>query len=672
MLFNDADEELVKAWVIKKLEDVSDADADVLADYVLALVKTDEPDASAKSNCIENLKDFLGDGSEKFVRELFAALASKSYDPSRPPPKPSRATYRPPRRASFEPPPQHPGSKKRSYHDWDRDESQSAIYEGHARPTKQARQGGRGFDCGSWPQRVLQPPTPPPGMPPFDPGNPLASLHVMYQAMGMIPPGFPAPPGAPSFANGSGSGHNRCRDYDTKGFCTRGASCPYEHGEDPHVVTGNEYDPNNATLLHVQPTRTGIVSTSAPISHRGGQRGRGRYRGGKRAEISQYGPNSDRSNTTIVVENIPEEKHDEQSVRDFFGQFGSVEEITLQPHRHIAIVKFGDFESANAAHQSPKVIFDNRFVKVYWHTGDNVPKLSNEARNIYQHEEDQMINGEQEPEIDLEDIARRQEEAQRRYEEKIRKQAEAQKEKEAINAQLQAIESTKEALKAKLFKTPIPPGGATAAPNGAGENEHTKALRAQLAQLEEEAKTLGIDPNAAVSDWSGPHSFYRGRGRGRGGFRGRFRGRGSYHTSYRGGAVKRLDNRPKTVCVAFADGTYGDHEEALRSHLLINATESATLHKHPGRADAALVSFPERYLAENFWGQTAVAALPIQIAELSWWTQSLPETANDTTLTDNDMQMEHPSESSEAAQLKEEEAAEPRDLDVADDDDRWG
>ena len=37
----------------------SDADADVLADYVLALVKSDEPDDQVKQNCLANLEDFL-------------------------------------------------------------------------------------------------------------------------------------------------------------------------------------------------------------------------------------------------------------------------------------------------------------------------------------------------------------------------------------------------------------------------------------------------------------------------------------------------------------------------------------------------------------------------------------------------------------------------------------
>lgn len=39
----------------------SDADSDVLADYVLALVRSEDSDEQVKVNCLENLEDFLRD-----------------------------------------------------------------------------------------------------------------------------------------------------------------------------------------------------------------------------------------------------------------------------------------------------------------------------------------------------------------------------------------------------------------------------------------------------------------------------------------------------------------------------------------------------------------------------------------------------------------------------------
>ena len=66
----------LKKWIVKRLEDMlvhpdsfrafahtkyisSDADSDVLADYVLALVRSEDSDDQVKQNCLENLEDFL-------------------------------------------------------------------------------------------------------------------------------------------------------------------------------------------------------------------------------------------------------------------------------------------------------------------------------------------------------------------------------------------------------------------------------------------------------------------------------------------------------------------------------------------------------------------------------------------------------------------------------------
>jgi len=59
MHFTEAETEELKKWVVKKLEDISDADSDVLADYVLALVKSEESESQVRANCLENLEDFL-------------------------------------------------------------------------------------------------------------------------------------------------------------------------------------------------------------------------------------------------------------------------------------------------------------------------------------------------------------------------------------------------------------------------------------------------------------------------------------------------------------------------------------------------------------------------------------------------------------------------------------
>ena len=258
-------------------------------------------------------------------------------------------------------------------------------------------------------------PTPPPGFPSFDPNNPLAGLLAM-QAMGFPLPGMPPLPLAgspPAFGQAGSPGRDlppgrkeRCKDYDTKGFCALGSVCPYGHGADHIVVPPSaegiyisslrnlrikqdydanepvpEYDPNKASLA-VEPHKP-TNGHGSYDGHRNGDRGRGRGRGRGdrggfssnrgRASFSHAGPNFDRSNTTVVVEQIPEEKFDEQSVRDFFSQFGNIVDIQMQAYKRLAIVKFDDYFAARSAYDSPKVIFDNRFVKVYWYKPDAVP-----------------------------------------------------------------------------------------------------------------------------------------------------------------------------------------------------------------------------------------------------------------------------------------------------------
>lgn len=66
MHLEDEDANDLKTWVVGRLQNISDADSDVLADYVLALLKTDTPDVQLKVDVSENLEDFLKDRMSRF------------------------------------------------------------------------------------------------------------------------------------------------------------------------------------------------------------------------------------------------------------------------------------------------------------------------------------------------------------------------------------------------------------------------------------------------------------------------------------------------------------------------------------------------------------------------------------------------------------------------------
>lgn len=344
------------------------------------------------------------------------------------------------------------------------------------------------------------------------------------------------------------------------------------------------------TLIEYDPTKSSIFDTQRGKDANRGDRGRGRGRGrgdrggmsrgrGGRPEFSAVGPTDDKTITTVVVDNIPEDKYNEDVIREHFSEFGNIVEITMEGFKkNLALIKFEDHESAHRAWSSPKAIFDNRFVKVYWYK----PKKPEG--------DDQQGSKEQDtPMFDKDAFDAKQAEAQKVHEERMQKRKAAEEARLALEKQREELIKKQEEEKAKLLQR-LGAAEAEAGANGSAAadgtgldaggdaSEQTKSLRAQLAALEAEAKSLGIDPSA------GAQSF-RGRGRGMGGYRGRGRAgfdpsyRGSYRGGYRGrgagagagagrGAVLRLDNRPRRVAISGAELT-GDKDEALRQYLIV-------------------------------------------------------------------------------------------------------
>ena len=351
-----------------------------------------------------------------------------------------------------------------------------------------------------------------------------------------------------------------------------------------------EYDPRNALMgaMQTSPTTNGH-STSRDQHRHANTRDRGRGdRGGftprrqnNRADFSQAGPNHDRSITTIVVERIPEEKFEEQFVRDFFSEFGDIVEVSMQPYKRLALVKYDNYNSALEAYDSPKVIFDNRFVKVYWYNPNTLPTPPSSAK----HAANASESKENKQPFDKEEFERNAMAAQKKLEEKNAQMKEMNEKRQALEkqkeelAQKQAEEKRKliEKLEAKGVKSDeisnasAPPNGANGT-NGTDDSKvsaHTKALRAKVAELEAEAKSLGLD--SALSDYTP-----RGRGRGRG--RGSYRGWEGFNTSsprgrggYRGRVASsgyNLDLRTKKVAISGVEFDAAK-DEALRHFLLV-------------------------------------------------------------------------------------------------------
>lgn len=309
---------------------------------------------------------------------------------------------------------------------------------------------------------------------------------------------------------------------------------------------------------------------------RGGRKNRGPKKGGARAPFSADGPVHDRSKSTIVIENIPEESFNEDMVRDFFSQFGSIQEVSMQPYKHLAIVKYDKWGSANAAYKSPKVIFDNRFVKVFWYKdeSDMLPASVPVNGGNWTSDPSASADGQElEPEIDMEEFQRRQGEAQKHHQERELKRAELERQRIDLERQQQELLARHREENEKLQRRLT----GQSSEGGDAPSSGTDMLRAKLAMLEQEAKILGIDPDAeddTASSYHPPRGGYRGRGapRGRGYAprgRGSARGRGgNMHAAY---AQYSIDNRPKKLAVTGVDFTAAEKDEVLRHFLLVRS-----------------------------------------------------------------------------------------------------
>ncbi|KAI0478621.1 hypothetical protein GGR56DRAFT_631085 [Xylariaceae sp. FL0804] len=688
MLFAEVDAPLLRAWIISRLANTSDADADVLADYVLALLRHEGDAESIRKVFDEEIKDFMRDDAVSFADDVFQAVKYRSYVPGAPPAPP--LIRAPPQDALLPPRPdlQRPqvptypalptglavgnaGSRKRTFNDHDDDDvdiilTSQTPYAGQ-HPYKQPRRGvgfnargGRYDDhAGGRQSRAAFNSFPPPGPNrysapplhapplPLDP-NAILPNSILENIQRLHQLGIPLPP-LPELPKPVYSGttaapaprrrRGRCRDYDNKGFCSRGASCLYQHGTESVYIPPlpaaafEEYDPNNASLPlpssaaqpllpPIPPLDASALQVALPPNHRQPKKLK---RNTGRPPFAANGPNQDRSKTTLVVQNIPPENFTEDEIRSYFSQFGNIVELSLQGYSRLATLKFDTWQSANAAWNSPKVIFDNRFVKVYWLKDDAESGIAPNGKHVGNSKNGHANGGPSgveadpsEPELDMEEFKRRQEEAQKAYEEKAKKRKDIERQRQELEdreKELRARQAeAKRNLQKKLASSGLMDRSSSPAeiqtethPSEQKSGTQTEALRARLAALEEEATRLGVEPDDPASEFS---SGWAGRARGRG-----YRGRGGYPPrAIRGGygyrgragvgvearhaayAAFSLDNRPKIVALSGVDFTAPENDEALRQYLM-SVGEFTDVQSD---ASATHVTFKDRKTAEQF------------------------------------------------------------------------
>jgi hypothetical protein len=445
-------------------------------------------------------------------------------------------------------------------------------------------------------------------LPQFSPHDALNPFNFLANLSAMMSMGFSGQPLGAQTPNlphlNLAAAKIKCPDYETKGICHLGTLCPYDHGQAIVVPADPEYDPNKASLAMQPHLNVRRRSNNNSINPFGTQ-----HRGRSRAPFSHFGP-SRGLDDTLVVEQIPEDRLTEQHVREFFSQFGAIVDVQVRTSNRLAIVKFSDHPTAQRAYDSPKVIFDNRFVKVYWHKPE--PMLQSNGTNgtfgqtprkdgipaTYNEGED-MIN--------MEEFSKQQAQLQKEFEEKRRRSEEATARSYMLSAQLKAKEEELDQLRSTLIEK------ARAKGLEAIIIKEQQAPPGDLAKLQAEAEDLFANAGSTESPAISRRGFINAR---ESSFRGGFRGRGIARGG-RGG-VLRLDNRPRSLAVAGVKAG-SEKEIALKRHLL-NVKGCVGVRPHAERADTLVVGFEQRFQAE------IVQDLPVLIFHAlltcrSFWTK---------------------------------------------------
>ncbi|OCH96612.1 hypothetical protein OBBRIDRAFT_815871 [Obba rivulosa] len=123
----------------------------------------------------------------------------------------------------------------------------------------------------------------------------------------------------------------------------------------------------NGAMGAPQDVEMGRPLPAVPQGMRGGHRGpRGGGRGTFGGDVHTFRPEK-RSDKTLVVEKIPDDKLSLGSVNEWFKRFGTVTNVAVDTMQKKALVSFSNHDEALAAWKSEDAVFGNRFVKVFWH-----------------------------------------------------------------------------------------------------------------------------------------------------------------------------------------------------------------------------------------------------------------------------------------------------------------
>lgn len=731
MIFEQPNSPHLKAWLVRTLEPICDAEPGALADYILALLQHNVPENEMRKELATQLDEFLEKECLAFIETLFTALRSKSYLPytTSPPPPASKSldtgipipldgllsSSEGSRKRSLEqegseagPPPKGPRlgsddhfSRYNNGHDMRWASNRGRLQSnGHrdASPNMSSRTGyhppdqrrvcrdyynlgycsrgalckySHGEDALIPSQLYMNNPMVPGGMP-FMPmfangfnmmggGGPVAAYDPHEAKMDMRPMGNNRqvrPPVLPRMQNEDGNRVLRSRtsgelpviqDLTPEVAYQDVTPNPQQHSSHSRQSPPSPLNPlpqqafeyplhadgrSQAHVSDVEMLAPSSESRVLPGVNNGFRGGRGR--GGP----GSFRPER-RKDKTLVLEKIPDDKMSLEHVNDWFKRFGTVTNVAIDQAHKKALVSFSSHEEAFAAWKSEDAIFNNRFVKVFWHrpmegqgqagqrmlaaSASALATANNEASQIPKKPETLQLKSSASP--SQTPLAAK----QQRLEQLISEQKELMEslgkapseERKTIMARLRKLD---EEMKT-LSSTPHPPPANStkeeqekerldkelelhSVVNGNGENgkETTEDLKVKLEKLKAEAASLGITDSPSDTHYSSTYRPYRGRGRGfpRGGFRG-----GVPRASMK------LDNRTKRLLIKDA-GSNG--LQAVRDWYESTGQMESAVATDDGDI---VVTFKSRHAAEQ--GLAKGSSIPVLgTIQVSWYMGSPP------------------------------------------------
>ncbi|KAF9456156.1 hypothetical protein BDZ94DRAFT_1276397 [Collybia nuda] len=418
-------------------------------------------------------------------------------------------------------------------------------------------------------------------------------------------------------------------------------------------INGQPYMPMNMDVDPTNPTGMGIPGNQHGHSFRSTMRG-GRSRGGTFGGESHNFRPERRNDKTLVVEKIPEDKMTLEHVNEWFKRFGTVTNVAIDSSNAKALISFATHDEAYAAWKSEDAVFNNRFVKLFWHrpmeghgqvgarmlaaSAPLVANITNPEPPVRPVIPPTVTSGpSRKPSAAVSSLAAKHQQLEQQIAEQKSLMESlntaSPKEKKTIMARLRKLgEEMKppstDPAPISSTRVSAKPVGATNKVNdheqkererldkelelhnttGTTDGDSPEALAAKLERLKAEAASLGIVEASTESTYGGNSYPYRGRGRG---------GRGYLRGAMRGGPVPRgsmkLDNRPKKLIVK---GVHDDGVQALRDWF-----ETAGQMESLETIDSGdvVVTFKSRAAAEQGLakGHTVPA---IGVVQIAWYT----------------------------------------------------